>query len=63
MKVTQIVDLSKSRSKVYIEQEFAFVLYKGELRLYKIKEDAEMDEETYRTIMEEVLPKRANCVP
>ncbi len=59
MKVTQIVELSKSRSKVYIEQEFAFVLYKGELRLYHIREGEELDEEDYRTIMEEVLPKRA----
>lgn len=59
MQVTQIVELSKSRSKVYIEQEFAFVLYKGELRLYHIREGEELDEEDYRRIMEEVLPKRA----
>ena len=59
MKVTQIVELSKSRSKVYIEQEFAFVLYKGELRLYKIKEGEEIDEKDYQMIMKEVLPKRA----
>lgn len=59
MKVTQIVELSKSRSKVYIEHEFAFVLYKGELRLYKIKEGAEITEDIYRTIMDELLPKRA----
>jgi len=59
MKVTQIVELSKSRSKVYIEQEFAFVLYKGELRLYHIREGEEISDENYRTIIEEVLPKRA----
>ncbi len=59
MKVTQIVELSKTRSKVYIEQEFAFVLYKGELRLYRIREGEELNEEDYRRIMEEVLPKRA----
>lgn len=59
MKVTQIVELSRSRSKVYIEQEFAFVLYKGELRLYHIREGEEIDEKDYHTIMEEVLPKRA----
>lgn len=59
MKVTQIVELSKSRSKVYIEQEFAFVLYKGELRLYHIREGEEITEKDYRTIMNEVLPKRA----
>ena len=59
MKITQVVELSKTRSKVYIEQEFAFVLYKGELRLYRIKEDEEIGEDTYNTIMKEVLPKRA----
>lgn len=59
MRITQVVELSKSRSKVYIEQEFAFVLYKGELRLYRIKEGGEIEEEIYDTIMKEVLPKRA----
>ena len=29
MIVTQLVELSKTRSKVYIDQEFAFVLYNG----------------------------------
>lgn len=59
MLVTQVTELSKSRSKVYIDQEFAFVLYKGELRLYHIKESEELRPEDYRTIMQEVLPKRA----
>ena len=59
MRVTQIVELSKSRSKVYIEQEFAFVLYKGELRLYHVREGEEITDNDYCTIMQEVLPKRA----
>lgn len=59
MLVTQVTELSKSRSKVYIDQEFAFVLYKGELRLYHIKEGEPLKEEDYRIIMGEVLPKRA----
>lgn len=59
MRVTQIVELSKTRSKVYIEREFAFVLYKGELRLYHVREGEEISEEDYQMIMEEVLPKRA----
>lgn len=59
MKVTQIVELSKSRSKVYIDQEFAFVLYKGEFRLYHIREGEDISQEDYRTILDEVLPKRA----
>jgi regulatory protein len=59
MQVTQIEEFTKSRSKIYIDQEFAFVLYKGELRLYHIKEGENLPPDTYRTIMEEVLPKRA----
>lgn len=59
MTVTQIVELSKTRSRVYIEQEFAFVLYKGELRLYHVREGEELSEEDYNRILSEVLPKRA----
>ena len=59
MIVTQITELSKSRSKVYIDQEFAFVLYKGELRLYHVAEGREIAKEDYDEIMQTVLPKRA----
>ena len=59
MTVTRIEELSRSRCKIYLEDSFAFVLYKGELRLYHIKEGEPLKEEDYRTIMGEVLPKRA----
>lgn len=59
MIVTRIVEHTSSRSKVYIDEEFAFVLYKGELRLYKVCEGEEMSEDVYHKIMAEVLPKRA----
>ena len=59
MKVTQIEAISKSRSRVSIDEEFAFVLYKGELHSFHIKEGGELSEEDYRNIMEEVLPRRA----
>ncbi len=59
MQITGIEELSKSRCKVYIDREFAFVLYKGELRLYHVSEGEELSEESYRTIVQEVLPKRA----
>ena len=59
MRVTQIEPLSQSRSKVYIEQEPAFVLYRGELRTYHVREGGEIAADDYRIIMEEVLPKRA----
>ena len=59
MTVTEITEISKSRRKIWIDEEFAFVLYSGELRSYGIDRDKEITEETYHTIMAELLPKRA----
>ncbi len=59
MIITGITELTKSRSKVEIDGEFAFVLYKGELRSFKIKIGNEITEDTYREITEKILPKRA----
>lgn len=59
MLVTQISEVSKSRSRIYLDGQFAFILYKGELRQFHIKDGQELTEECYRQIMTEILPKRA----
>ena len=59
MIVTKVSEVSKEKCKVEIDHEFAFVLYKGELRTYRIKVDEEISAETYQVIMDEVLTKRA----
>lgn len=59
MEVTEIIEISKSRCKVYINYEIAFVLYKGDLRLYKIRKGSTISAETYKEICEIVLVKRA----
>ncbi len=59
MTVTGITEISKSKVKIMIDYEFAFVLYKGELRSYHIKEGQEITQETYDTLIQEVLTKRA----
>lgn len=59
MTVTGIVPLDKRRSKVFLEEDFAFVLYKGEIRRYHIEEGGELPEETYREIMTLIICKRA----
>ena len=59
MRVTHIEELSKSRSRVFIDGEFAFVLYKGELRLYHVVAGEELSQKDYQIIMGQVLPKRA----
>lgn len=59
MIITGITEISKSKVKIMIDDEFAFVLYKGELRSYHLKEGQEITKEAYREIVEEVLTKRA----
>ena len=59
MIITNIEAVTKAKSRVYIDEQLAFVLYKGELSRYKIKKDEEISEETYREIIDEVLTKRA----
>lgn len=59
MRVSSLVEVSKIRIKVYIDNEFAFVLYKGELRLYHIKEGQELEKRYYEEILHKILPKRA----
>ncbi len=59
MTITRIKELTKSRYLITVDDEFTFVLYKGELRIYKVKLLSEMTEDTFREIMTVVLPKRA----
>ncbi len=59
MIITQIVEASKARCRIYIDGQFTFVLYKGELRKFHLKEGQELPPDSYREITEEVLPKRA----
>ena len=59
MIVTRIEPLAKARYKVYIDGEFCFVLYKGELSRFGIRVDEEVEEQTVEKILSEVILKRA----
>lgn len=59
MIVTQISEASRSRCRIYIDGQFAFVLYKGELRQFHIQEGQELSVSAYQEITAEILPKRA----
>lgn len=59
MLVTQVVPFTKNRKKIYLDGTYAFALYAGELSTYHIVEGEELSEETYETILQEVLIKRA----
>lgn len=57
--VTGLVELDKKRYQVYLDEEFAFVLYKGEIRKYKIEVGKPLAQAAYQELVQEVLPKRA----
>ena len=59
MVVTNIESITKTKYRVYIDDVFAFVLYKGELFQYKVRKDEEISEENIAKIKNEVLVKRA----
>lgn len=59
MIVTKITPVTNKRFEVYLDEEFAFTVYKGELSSYTIKENEPLDQNSYNTIKYEVLPKRA----
>lgn len=59
MKVVSIETVTRDRSRVRFENGEKLILYKGELRIYKIKEDADISDSLYNQIVTEVLPKRA----
>lgn len=59
MQVTDIKEVSKTKFKVFLEGQFAFTLYKGELFRYRIQKDQELSDELYNEIREKVVLKRA----
>lgn len=59
MNVTKVEAITKTKFRVEVEEEFAFVLYKGELKRYGVIEGDEISKETYDTIRKDVILKRA----
>lgn len=59
MVVTKIEAVTKTRFKVYIDEKFAFVLYKGELSRYHVAVGQEIENKIYDKICKEVILKRA----
>ena len=61
MTLTGIRPLPKGRGRnaIYLNDEFAFVLYKGELATYGLEEGMTVDDVMYRRIMEETVLPRA----
>ncbi|HJA67364.1 RecX family transcriptional regulator [Lachnoclostridium sp. An169] len=59
MRVTRTENVTKTKSRIFLDGEFAFVLYQGEMKRFGIREGADVPEETVRKIRNEVIFKRA----
>lgn len=59
--VTAITPFDKKRSKVFFDEDFALVLYRGEIRRFQLKEGSVLSEEKYRELLTECLIKRAKA--
>lgn len=59
MLITQISELDKKRMLIRTEEREDFVLYKGEVRHYALREGEELPKEVYEEIYSEILIKRA----
>ena len=59
MTITEVTAINQSRYRITLDEESDFVLYRGELRRFQIKQGGELSEDAYRQIFREILPKRA----
>ena len=59
MTVVSITPVDKRRCKVLLEEGFALILYRGEIKKYGIEEQGDISEECVQEIIRDVLCKRA----
>lgn len=59
MLVTKLEAITKKRTKVYLEEEYAFILYPQDLKKYHIAEGKEVSQDTLSSIYFEVVLRRA----
>jgi regulatory protein len=58
MVVTKLEAVTKNKYKVYLDGQFAFVLYKGELTRYHIQEGNQLEDEVRKEIWQNIILKR-----
>ena len=59
MRITEIVPVTKAKYRVVTAEQLAFMLYKGELSRYRLKENGELPAEPFQELFKEILVKRA----
>lgn len=59
MRVTAVEKLKQKKNKVFIDDEYAFMLYDRDLALYHIEEETEISDVLYEKILKETVIRRA----
>lgn len=59
MVVTQLEDLEKSKVRVYIDDEYAFLLYRKDIEEFGLKEGNEIIYDVYEKILTDTIYRRA----
>ena len=59
MIVTELEYISNYRIKVFIDEEFAFILYPQDIKRYKIEEEKEISDDLFLLIKQETILRRA----
>ena len=57
--VTEYESLGKGKLRVRFDNEAELILYRGEAKQWKLREEAEISEEDYQKLLTEVVGKRA----
>lgn len=59
MIVTKLEKIDSKKTKVFLDEEYTFILYPQDMRRYRLEEDMEVSEELYNQIMKETVIRRA----
>lgn len=59
MTITEIESVTKDRFRIVLDSGEKFILYKGEIRVLKLKTNMELTDELYSQIMKGILVKRS----
>ncbi|MDU6264784.1 MAG: regulatory protein RecX [Anaerocolumna aminovalerica] len=59
MIVTKLEELEKAKVKVYIDGEFHFLLYRKDIKIYKLQENEQISDKVYEEIIENTVLRRA----
>lgn len=59
MMITKLMEAEKSKIKVYIDEEYAFFLYRKEIIKFDIEEGNDITFDTYQKILQDIVLSRA----